>query len=87
MIIYCLHTDKYASYMNLLIYVLYYNLYTPWTHVRPWPLLLVKIDIIGQSIIVHAQCIHHELLHPITFVLSLHKEYSRDHKCEGTNIA
>ena len=55
--------------MNLLLYVLHY-IYTHNRHTSVLPLLIVTNDLIGQSDIVHAQCIHHVHSGTTAFILS-----------------
>ena len=58
MFIYCLYISKCTSSMNQLLYVLFY-IYIHFGQLRTWPVVTVTIGLIVQSIVVHAQYIHH----------------------------
>ena len=72
MIIYCLFIYKCASNVILSHYMsniaLIYTVDMP----RAWPPLLATVDLIGHSITVHVQYIHHALFQTTTIILPLH---------------
>ena len=74
MIIYCVCISMCVSSMNLVILCCITSIYTAGT-LREWLLLLAKIDLNGQSIIVHIQYIHPLLFQTIAFLISLHPCY------------
>ena len=75
MIIYCLCIYKCVSSISQGYSICYNTFIYTMDAFRVWPQLTVMIDLIDQSIIVHAQYIHHVLFHTVTFIVRLHPAF------------